>query len=170
MKVHVITASKHGSTTGIGDAIAERLRGHSIHVVSEDAAEALPLPPRLEPVVLGSPIYMGKWLKPAHRVMEELAVEPPGRRIFMFSVGPVGDPPKPVDAVAEDEVEMFAAERAESSRMFTGRVDRSLLGALEKIALATVKAPDGDYRDWEHIHAWADEIAHRLAREPAGMR
>ena len=163
MKVHVITASKHQSTTGIGEAIAERLRGHGLHVVTEDADEVQRLPPREEAIVLGSPIYMGKWMKPAHRVMEDLAAEPPGRRIFMFSVGPVGDPPNPVDAVAEEEVERFGAERAESSRMFSGRIDRSLLGALERLAVTAVKAPDGDYREWEQIDAWADEIAHRLA-------
>jgi menaquinone-dependent protoporphyrinogen oxidase len=166
MKVHVITASKHQSTTGVGEAIAERLRSHGLHVVTEDADEVRRLPPREEAIVIGSPIYLGKWMKQAHRVMEEISAEPPGRRIFMFSVGPVGDPPNPVDAAAEEEVEMFAAERAESSRMFSGRIDRSLLGPLEKLAVTAVKAPDGDYREWEQIEAWADEIAHRLA--PAG--
>ena len=27
-----------------------------------------------------------------------------------------------------------------------------------------VKAPDGDFRDWEAVRAWADEIASALTR------
>ena len=70
MGVTVITASRHGSTTGIGEAIASRLRVHGHRVDTTDADEAV-LPPRDEAVVLGSPIYMGNWLKPARRLAAE---------------------------------------------------------------------------------------------------
>jgi menaquinone-dependent protoporphyrinogen oxidase len=164
LKVHVITASRHGSTAGIGRAIAQRLEARGIGAEVEDAATAA-LPPPEEPVVLGSPIYMGKWVKDARRLLDELDCEPPGRRLFVFSVGPVGDPPRPVDAAAEDAVEMFAATRAESSRMFSGRIERAALGRMERVALAAVHADDGDYREWDRIEAWADEIAHRLGAD-----
>jgi menaquinone-dependent protoporphyrinogen oxidase len=167
LKVRVITASRHGSTAGIGRAIAERLRARGLAAEAVDASEA-ELPPLEDAVVLGSPIYMGKWMKDARRLMEELDCEPPGRRLFAFSVGPVGDPPRPIDAAAEDEVEMFVATRAESSRMFNGRIERAGLGRLERVALAAVHADDGDYREWERIEGWADEIAHRLGADTAG--
>jgi menaquinone-dependent protoporphyrinogen oxidase len=155
--VHVITATRHGSTAEIGDAIAGRLRDRGLEAVTEDAEHAVLAPG--EPVVLGSPIYMGKWLKPARRIAEQLAAEPPGRPVWVFTVGPLGDPPMPEDAEPEERIASFAAERARSRPIFRGKLDRSLLSRHERLAVRAVKAPDGDFREWDAIEAWADEIA-----------
>jgi menaquinone-dependent protoporphyrinogen oxidase len=112
---------------------------------------------------------MGKWLKPARQLLESLDSEPPGRLIFTFTVGPVGDPPKPVDAKPEEAVERFCAERAISDRMFSGKLDRSKIGRLERLAVKAVKAPDGDYRDWAAIAAWADLISDQLVAAQAPL-
>jgi menaquinone-dependent protoporphyrinogen oxidase len=51
-------------------------------------------------VVLGSAVYMGHWLAPARDLAERLAREAAGRPVWLFSSGPLGDPPKPAqDAV-----------------------------------------------------------------------
>lgn len=155
--VHVITATRHGSTAEIGEAIAKRLRDCGLDAVTEDAEHAILAPG--EPVVLGSPIYMGKWLKPARRIAEELAAEPPGRAVWVFTVGPLGDPPVPADAGSEEGIAAFAAERAHSRPIFRGKLDRALLSRHERLAVRAVKAPDGDFREWDAIEAWADEIA-----------
>ena len=117
--------------------------------------------------MLGSPIYMGKWLKSARKLLDSLASEPPGRPIFTFTVGPLGDPPEPVDTEPEEDVERFCAERAISNRMFTGKLDRSKIGRLERLAVNAVKAPEGDYRDWAAITAWADQISDHLTAAQA---
>ena len=161
MRTYVITASKHGSTREIGVAIARRLRERGHDAAALEAEDAGPLDAD-SAIVLGSPIYMGKWLKSARKVMDALDAEPPGRMIFTFTVGPVGDPPNPVDAKPEEAVERFCAERAVTDRMFAGRLDRSKLGRLERLAVKAVKAPDGDYRNWPAIEAWADEISDAL--------
>jgi menaquinone-dependent protoporphyrinogen oxidase len=165
MKIQVITATRHGSTAEVGEAIARRLgeRGHEVNIFDAGSAELKPD----QPVVLGSPIYMGKWLKPARAVLDRLAAEPTGRQVFIFSLGPVGDPPKPENASPEDAVVAFAADRAVSTELFAGRLDSSQLGRLERFAIKAVKAPDGDYRDWPAIEKWAEEIADLLA--PADM-
>ncbi len=165
MRVQVITATRHGSTAEVGQAIARRLgeRGHKVAVFDAGSAELEPD----QPVVLGSPIYMGKWLKPARAVLDRLAAEPAGRPVFVFSLGPVGDPPKPDDASPEDAVVAFAVNRAMSTRLFAGRLDSTRLGRMERFAIKAVKAPDGDYRDWPAIEQWAEEIADLLA--PAGV-
>ena len=167
MQVEVITASKHGSTREIGEAIAGRLRerGHDASARDAEAVEALPVGAA---VVLGSPIYMGKWMKPARELAERISAEPERRALWMFSVGPVGDPPKPDDAKPEEEVERIAAERAVEHRLLTGRIDRSGLSRIERIALRAVKAPDGDFRDFAAIEAWADRIAAALDERDAG--
>jgi menaquinone-dependent protoporphyrinogen oxidase len=162
MRTYVITANKHGSTAEIGAAITTRLRERGHDAIAVDAIDV----GRLDAdsaIVLGSPIYMGKWLPPARKLLDQLADEPRGRPVFVFTVGPVGDPPRPVDARPEPAVEQFAGGRALSSRIFSGRLDSTRLGRLERLAVHAVKAPDGDYRDWDEINAWADEIAERLA-------
>lgn len=168
MHVYVITASKHGSTAEIGAAIAERLSDLGHGAIAIDAADV----GRLDEgsaIVLGSPIYMGKWMKPAREVLDRLAAEEPGRLVFTFTVGPIGDPPHPDDAQADQEVERFNAERASSHRMFTGKLDRSELGRLERLAVKAVKAPDGDYRDWDAVRAWVDEISDQLIEAQAPL-
>jgi len=161
MTVHVITASRHGSTADIGEAIAEALRDQGFVVVSEDAHGAS-LPAAGEPVVLGSAIYMGRWMRPARHLLDQLADEVPARTVFVFSVGPLGDPPQPADA-GDDDVERFAAERAPGAPIFRGKLERSSLGRLERVAMGATKAPEGDFRDWEEVEAWAQEIARGLA-------
>jgi menaquinone-dependent protoporphyrinogen oxidase len=72
MKVQLITATRHGSTAEVGEAIARRLgeRGHKVAVFDASAAEL----ESAAAVVLGSPIYMGKWLKPARAILSRTAV------------------------------------------------------------------------------------------------
>ena len=81
----------------------------------------------------------------------------------MFSSGPLGPPEalKPEgDPVDADD--MIEAARAVDHRVFAGRLDRSLLGLAEKAVVVAVRAPEGDFRDWEAIDGYAAEIAARL--------
>jgi menaquinone-dependent protoporphyrinogen oxidase len=157
MSVHVVTATRHGSTPEIGEAIARRLRERGWDAVTEDV-ESADLKAG-EPVVLGSPIYMGKWDKGAREIADRLAGEEPKRAIWLFTVGPLGDPPKPEEPGPEQEVQEFARWHAISSRLFEGKLDRSQLNRRERLATRAVKAPEGDFRPWGEIEAWADEIA-----------
>jgi menaquinone-dependent protoporphyrinogen oxidase len=166
MTVHVITASEHQSTREIGEAIAQRLRERG-HAAVAEAAEAAADLEAGEPVILGSPIYMGKWRKQARAVVDRLVGEPPGRAIWLFTVGPLGDPPVPEDATPEEEIERFASERAIDHRMFAGKLDRSELNRRERLAVRAVKAPEGDFRDWPAIRAWADQISDALVARVA---
>jgi menaquinone-dependent protoporphyrinogen oxidase len=162
MPVHVITASKHESTREVGEAIANRLRQHGQEVIATDA-EAVDELPAGDPVVLGSPIYMGRWMKASRALAGRLAEEPPGRPLWMFTIGPLGDPPQPENAKPEAEIEAIAERRAREHRVFTGKLDRSVLNRRERLVTRAVKVPDGDFRDWPAIEAWADDIAGELA-------
>jgi menaquinone-dependent protoporphyrinogen oxidase len=48
--------------------------------------------------------------------------------------------------------------------MFGGRLERGRLNLGERVVVAAVRAPDGDFRDWELITGWAREIAGTLLR------
>jgi menaquinone-dependent protoporphyrinogen oxidase len=46
--------------------------------------------------------------------------------------------------------------------LFHGDIDMSKLNFAEKLILRGVKAPTGDFRDWNAITAWAIQIAEAL--------
>jgi menaquinone-dependent protoporphyrinogen oxidase len=112
--------------------------------------------------VLGSAVYVGRWLEPARELVEAHADALTERPTWLFSSGPLGDPPKPEadDAVQIGEI----AERvnARDHRLFAGRLDRKLLGFGERAVVLAFRAPEGDFRDWDEIAAWAREIAASL--------
>ena len=50
-------------------------------------------------------------------------------------------------------------------RLFYGVLTSDALGFGERMVVKAVKAPEGDFRDWEEIQAWAGAIAAELARD-----
>jgi menaquinone-dependent protoporphyrinogen oxidase len=157
MRVLVTVASRHGATTAIGDAICQTLVGHGLDVVALPPEQVRDVTP-FDAVVLGSAVYMGRWLDPAKRFVERFGAELEARPVWLISSGPIGDPPKP----AGDPPEVAAVvERlgARGHQVFSGRLDRSMLGFGERLIVKGVKAPDGDFRDWDEVRSWADEVA-----------
>jgi menaquinone-dependent protoporphyrinogen oxidase len=55
--------------------------------------------------------------------------------------------------------DVIEATSAREHRIFGGRIDRSALSFPERAVMMAVRAREGDYRDWDEIAAWADEIA-----------
>ena len=47
-------------------------------------------------------------------------------------------------------------------QVFPGRLVKSELGLGERVVVAGVRAPYGDYRPWDDITTWARGIANRL--------
>lgn len=162
--VLVASASRHGATDEIAAAIGEALRraGLRATVSSPDRVATLD---GCDAVVLGSAVYVGRWLEPARRFIELHRQALAARPVWLFSSGPIGDPPKPQEEPAEIGV-LLAATGARAHRVFPGKLDRRVLGVGEKLVASAVRAPEGDYRPWPEIDAWAVAIA-RALREPA---
>lgn len=165
MTILVTAASRHGGTAGIAEAIARAL--------TDDGLEAVVLAPQAvesvahyEAVVLGSAVYMGHWLEPAMRFAEEHRADLRGRPVWLFSSGPVGDPPKPV-ADPIDVADLVTATGARDHRQFAGRLDRRDLGVGERVVTGALRVPLGDFRPWPAIEAWAAYIARSLEPAPA---
>lgn len=157
MKVLVAAASKHGSTEEIAGAIAE--------VLGERGLETAVTPPEevddvgaFDAVVLGSTVYAGRWMKPARELVERAADDLAARPVWLFSSGPIGDPPKPEEDPV-DVAEIMELTSARDHRVFAGRLERAGLGFGEKAVVSALRAPDGDFRDWNEIRDWATAIA-----------
>ena len=168
MTVLVATASKHGATQEIAEAIGVQLRARGLevqlHVLSDDgAADAEPLD--YEAVVLGSAVYLGRWQASARRFVSADSAALRQRPVWLFSSGPVGKSPKRTDSVSVDS--FVADSGARGHRLFSGKLDRRSLGRRERAMVALVGAADGDNRDWDAIRGWADDIA--VSLRPQGL-
>jgi menaquinone-dependent protoporphyrinogen oxidase len=160
MRVLVTAASKHGATWEIASAVRGRLREHGLdsHLCAPEEVGDLA---EFGAVVLGSAIYAGRWLEPARALAERHAAALRDRRVWLFSSGPVGDPPKPAGDPPE-AVALATRTGAVEHRVFTGRLDRERLGLGERAVVRALRAPEGDFRDWADVLAWADGIARVL--------
>jgi menaquinone-dependent protoporphyrinogen oxidase len=91
MRVLVSAASRHGSTTEIAARIAEILgRSQQIAVVEAAPADVDSLD-GFDAYVIGSAVYMGRWLTDARELIHRLSgwTDHP---VWLFSSGPIGDP------------------------------------------------------------------------------
>src|SRR5947209_5120607 len=161
MTVLVAYASKHGSTQGIAERIAEKLRqlGKQAEVRPVDAVEN---PGSYEALVIGSAVYYGSWLKEAtewvHRNQAVLA----GHPVWLFSSGPLGTEVKDTEPQPKEMAEFQQAIRPRDERIFFGALDHNRLSFAERMVVKAVRAPQGDFRDWQAIDAWAESIARDL--------
>jgi menaquinone-dependent protoporphyrinogen oxidase len=165
MKVLVSVASRHQSTSGIGAAIASTLRDAGFEVETVAPGEVTGIE-GMDAVVLGSGVYYGKWLAEAvefaDRQRDALARVP----VWLFSSGPLGSPdPKPAGDPT-GVAELAASIHAREHRVFAGSLDKRVLGLGERAIVRVVKAPSGDYRDWDTIGAWAHGIVRALSDAP----
>jgi menaquinone-dependent protoporphyrinogen oxidase len=132
------SASKHGSTREVAQAIADEL-GAELRDASEvDGFEGA------DAVILGSAIYGGRWLEPARKLVDERAEELGRLPTWLFSVGPIGDPPKPEDGGPDGLDQVVASTRAQGHEVFAGKLDYAALGRLERMMGKALRAPEGD--------------------------
>jgi menaquinone-dependent protoporphyrinogen oxidase len=165
MKLLVSAASKHGAAIEVAEEIGKQLReelqerdeGDSV-VVEVYPAEQVDLVEGYDAVVLGSAVYAGHWMEAARDLASEHAEALAEKPTWLFSVGPVGEPPKPEEDPV-DVAPILEATKARDHRIFAGKLDRSALGFAEKAIVLALRAPEGDFRDWEDIRAWARGIA-----------
>ena len=163
MKVLVAVASKHGATMEIGQVIEASLRSSGLDVEFMRVEDVANLGP-YDALVLGSGVYAGHWLRPAREFVDIHEGELRHLPVWLFSSGPVGDPPKPLENPAEVAGVVKRIE-VRGHRLFAGKIEGSDLGISEKALVALVRAPDGDFRPWSEISAWAESIAAQLQEE-----
>lgn len=162
IRVLVSAGSKHGATAEIGERIGSVLsgRGYRTTVAPPDRIEDVS---GFDAVILGSAVYAGHWMEAAKDLAELVAEASPPVPTWLFSSGPIGDPPKP-DEDPVDVAEILTATSARDHRVFSGKIDKSKLSFGERAILVAVRAADGDFRDWDEIEGWASEIADELGR------
>jgi menaquinone-dependent protoporphyrinogen oxidase len=165
MRVLVTAASKHGATEEIAERIGAVLAEHGVDVDVKNLEDVSGLG-GYEAVVVGSGIYLGKWLKEARRFLDAHTAELAQRPTWLFASGSImGDPPVGDDpnAMWPGPVEqLIETTHARQLKLFAGKLDMSKLGFAEKASVRMAHASEGDYRDWQAIDDWAAAIARQL--------
>lgn len=166
--VLVAYATKHGSTAEIAEAIGADLRAMGCEAEVRPVSEVRDLRP-YGTVVVGSAVYHGRWRRDAVDFLGRFEHELENRRTWLFSSGPTGGTPEAdakVGAALARESPMPAppdirrtAERirALGHETFGGRVGDEMTGFLERWM------PRGDWRDFDHVRAWARMIGRRIS-------
>ena len=164
MKVLVCAASKYGATSEIAQAVADVLaeKGLEVSVVPPERVGAME---EFDAVVLGSAVYMGQWMKPARELAERSASALAARPVWLFSSGPVGEPPKPADNPV-DVTKILQATTARDHQIFTGRLVKKHLSFPDRAMASAIRTAEGDFRNWAEIRAWATSIADTLLSLP----
>jgi menaquinone-dependent protoporphyrinogen oxidase len=174
MTTLVAYASRYGATQGIAERISDRLisSGHPAQARSIQAAGDLL---SYDTFVVGSAAYMGSWLKEATEFMRSNQAFLASRPVWLFSSGPLGEATKDAqgrDLLATSEPKEFTefrqAIKPRDARVFFGALNPSKLSfsqrAFRRIPAGRTLLPEGDFRDWKGIDAWADGIALELEK------
>jgi menaquinone-dependent protoporphyrinogen oxidase len=167
-QILVAYATKYGATAEIAEKIGEVLRqaGLDAAVLPVGRASGRSDLSAYQAVVLGSAVYIGQWRKEAVKFLkanEEVLAERP---VWLFSSGPTGegDPVELTQGWRFPGKLQPIADRIQPRdiAVFHGSVDANKLNGIERWMLKNVKAPAGDFRDWEAITSWAKAIADEL--------
>lgn len=161
MRVLVVVASKHGSTVGYGEAIADVLRARGIEA-GVFRPQSAPDPAGFDAVVLGSAVYTGHWMAEARDWAEIHADTLRARPVWLFSSGPVGEPALPDASEAVTLGDLPDRLGVREHRLFPGRLERHRLGFVERALMTAVHAAEGDFRDWPAIDRWTEDIVQHL--------
>jgi hypothetical protein len=173
-RVLVTVASRHGATAEIAAEIARRLAGGDAGRAAGLVAVPVPVQQRPDPaafdaVVLGSAVYAGRWLEPAREYAAAHAPVLRARAVWLFSSGPIGEPPFPAD-LPHDVEPLTGLTGARGHGLFPGRLDKASLTLGERAMVTAMRAPVGDFRDWPAVRTWADGIAADLVSSAAVRR
>ena len=165
MRVLVTAASRHDATREIAEAIANGLthRGVPAEAVPMDRVASVD---GFDAVVVGSAIYMGRWLTTAREFIAQHSAELSSVPVWLFSSGPLGPPEHLIPAGEPADMEQLIGRvSARGHRVFAGRLETASLGFAERAATKAVRAPEGDCRDWDAIDAFAGRVASELSAE-----
>lgn len=156
MKVLVIVASRHGATKEIASVIAEELILGDLDtsLVSPGDVKSLE---GVDAVVLGSAVYMTQWLEEGRNFIAHFTDELRKRPLWAFSCGLAGVPSGNVQDPRRIGPALLSINPIDH-QTFKGKLEFTNLTLRERSVARLGNAPEGDYREWDKVRAWARQI------------
>lgn len=170
-RILVTYGTKHGSTAEIAAHIGERLTSADFDTDVLHANLGIDIA-KYDAVVVGSPMYAARWLPEPALLLITNRERIAGIPIALFSVGMI-DVKHPGKLREEHDAwveKAFNQENVQlnviSNATFTGAYSRSNLPFYLRIIDAILRVtPNGDYRRWDEIESWGDEVAATIRSE-----
>jgi menaquinone-dependent protoporphyrinogen oxidase len=158
VKVLMAYATKNGSTRQVAERITAALREAGAQVTALPARAVRESVSGYDLIVLGAPLYSGRWHRDAHRFLKhhqrELAAVP----VAVFGMGPRNDTE---EAWQRSHVQL---DRALAKRGWLNPVAVTIFGGVDPPGRG--KRPQRDLRNWQTIHTWAtDTLATTIQTE-----
>ncbi len=154
----VAYATKHGSTQEVAETVTEELQGLGLDVELTELGKVHDLD-GYDSVVIGAPLYMGRWHSDARRFLKRHREELEELPVAVFALGPLKLTEQDVAGSREqlDRALALVPElRPATVEVFGGVVDPA------KLRFPLNKMPAGDARDWDAIRAWARSLPGEL--------
>lgn len=165
---HVLigVASRHGSTEGIADVLAETLEkeGIEVHIFKPDEITSVE---GYDAAIIGSAVYGGDWLDEAKSLVRRHAIDLRHMPVYLFSSGPIGSPAFPKLHRSVHIEPLLHVCKAREHQVFMGAISGEHLSRFERLMAKLVHVPAGDYRDWGDIVAWARHLAEEIHALPS---
>ena len=164
-EVLVAYASGHGSTRGVAERIAARLRERGARVDVRSVVDVDDLGGH-DAVVLGSGVYNQRWIPDATEFLRHNAAQLAARQVWLFSVGSFGDTHRGIGRLMKREPreigEFQRAVHPREYRVFAGKIERHQWPLPSRLFFYLFGGRFGDNRDWPQIDGWAESIARTL--------
>lgn len=163
-KVLVVYGTGSGCTIGVARQIGTTLseRGATVEVV---AATAAPVPAGYDAVIVGSGVRAGNWHGPVKSWVTANATALKGVPVAFFTacLTLATDPSKrdEVRAYTDPVIKESGVEPVDIG-LFAGWNEPKKFSFIERTILKMMKSPEGDFRDFGAIGAWAAETAPKL--------
>lgn len=171
MEILVCHASKHGATAEIAGHIAKCLQEQGIGAECKPVGEVKDIS-EYHGIILGSAVYFGQWRKEAMKFLKLHQQKLIRKHVWLFSSGPtgIGDPAKLLEGwkLPKSILPMVEKIRPIDTMIFHGTINKRSLNIIEKWVINKVKSPVGDFRQWESIDGWSNQIARQLEAEKMG--
>lgn len=162
----VAYATRYGSTAEVAEVVGDELRkgGARVDVRPVDEVQDLS---SYGAVMVGSPIYMGKWLPEAQVFVERHQSLLRDIPVVYFAVGltaisKTSDDSKRAEA-SMDQVRMLVTPA--DVGVFPGKLESDCLSPTDRTIVKLIKAGSGDFRDWEIIRAWAQDVLSKIRED-----
>ncbi len=178
MRVLVAYETAHGSTAEIAEAIAEALRSKGAEADVKRCRQ-LGSVDGYDAFIVGSPVWVGNWLKPAQAFLRRFEQTLAQRPVAYFHAsGAAGRDDQ------RDEVVRIMAERLPAyapsvkplaTGAFGGVVDFDRYNIALRLLMKMVVGRGGgatsgrhDMRDWDAIRSWADRVHEAFQERASG--
>ncbi len=165
-KVLVAYASKYGSTGGVANAIGKELCRKDVAadvvLIKNDNSIS-----SYQGVIIGGAVYMGKWMSEAvdfvKKNKDALCKVPVAYFLVCMTLSqPTEKNRAKVLSYMDPILKAVPEIKPVGIGTFAGAMDYNNLSWINKKILKSKGTPEGDFRDWTAVRAWADGLCSSL--------